>query len=102
MTWVIPWSRRSARIERVDNEADHQNAEQMINGFVCEASIRALTMNCPACGALHEIKAGDRRSRAFAREKQRFACSRCRFAAPVYVIVDVGVRPAEERRGAAQ
>src|SRR6516165_678170 len=72
------------------------------NGFVCAAAIRALTMDCPACGARYEIKACDRRSRVFDREEQRSRCPRCRFTAPVYVIVDVGVRVEEERVPAAQ
>jgi hypothetical protein len=87
MTWVIPWSRRSARIEQVDD----QDKEHMMNGFICDAAIRALTMSGPACGAPYEIKACDRRSRVFDREKRRFRCSRCRCTAPVYATVDVGV-----------
>jgi len=98
MTWVIPWSRRSAFIKRVDDDDD----EHLINGFVCDAAIRALILACPACGTLHDIKAGDRRSRVFDRDRQRFRCSRCRFTASVYVIVDVGRRAEEERPAAAQ
>jgi hypothetical protein len=93
MTWVIPWSRRSARIQRVDEDDD----EHLINGYLCEAAIRALILSCPACGALHDIKAGDRRSRVFNRERQWFRCSRCCFTASVYVIVDV-IRPAETQQ----
>jgi hypothetical protein len=99
MTWVIPWSRRSARIKRIDEDDD---AEYLINGFLCDAAIRALILGCPACGALHDIKASDRRSRVFDRERQRFRCSRCRFTASIYVIVDVGVRAEEQPRAAAQ
>jgi len=47
-------------------------------------------------------EAGDRRSRVFNRERQRFRCSRCRFKASMYVIVDVGVQAEEERPAAAQ
>ena len=92
MTWVIPWSRHSARLQRVDDEGEH-----VIRGYLCDAAIRALILSCPACGALYDIKAGDRRPRVFNRERQRFHCGRCRFAASVYVIVDVG-RPPEGRR----
>ena len=77
MTWVLPWTRRSARIQRLDNN----DSEQMINGFVCESALRALTFGCPCCGKLHDIKATDRQSRVFNRQKQRFRCSNCRFTA---------------------
>ena len=96
MTWVIPWSRRSARIKRVDDDDD----EHLINGFLCDAAIRALILGCPACGALFDIEASDRSSSVFNRGSQRFRCSRCRFTASVYVIVDLG-GPAEEERPAA-
>jgi hypothetical protein len=48
MTWVIPWSRRSARIKRVDD--DDADDDYLINGFLCDAAIRALVLGCPACG----------------------------------------------------
>ena len=79
MTWVMPWTRRSARIKRVDYDDD----EQMINGFLCEATLRALILGCPCCGKLHDIKATDRQSRVFNRGSQRFTCSSCRFTASV-------------------
>ena len=81
---------------------DYDDDEQMINGYVCEAALRALLLVCPSCGMLHDVRATDRQSRVFDRERQRFRCSRCRFTASVYVIVDVGVRAEEERPAAAR
>jgi len=69
MTFVIPWSRRSARIKRVDDDDDD---EHLIYGFLCDATLRALIIGCPGCGALHDIKATDRRSRVFYHQKQQF------------------------------
>ena len=96
---VIPWSRRSARIQRVD---DDDADEHIINGYLCDAAIRGLLISCPCCGSIYDIKAGDRRSRVFNRERQRFHCGRCRFSGPVYVIVDLGTRAEEEDASAAQ
>lgn len=90
MTWVIPWSRRSARIQRVDD------APQMINGFLCDAALRALILSCPACGELHDIKATASQSPVFEREKQRFRCNRCRFRASLHVIADPHVSGRKE------
>ena len=95
MTFVIPWSRRSARIQRVDDDDDDN--EPLIRGFLCDAALRALILGCPACGALHDIKASDPSSRVFDRKRQRFRCSRCGFSASVYVIVDMGVRAEEQQ-----
>lgn len=74
----------------------------MINGLLCTAEIRAVAISCPACGAPFEIRVGERHSRIFDRQKQRFRCSRCRFSAPVHVIVDVGVGAEGDPAAAAQ
>jgi hypothetical protein len=95
MRWVLPWSRRSAELKRIDEDDDD---EHLVNGFICDAEIRAFTMGCPACGALHQITTHSRQSRVFDHRKQRFRCSRCRFQAPVHVIVDCGLAPDEPER----
>lgn len=93
MTWVVPWSRYGEWLHPGDvNDEDH-----VIDGLTCTAEIRALAISCPACGAAYEIRASDRRSRIFDRRRQRFRCSRCRFAAPVHVIVDVAAQPDERK-----
>ena len=92
MRWVVPWSRRSAELKRIDEDDDD---EHLVNGFICDAEIRAFVICCPACGALHQIDASERHSRVFDRRRQRFRCRRCPFKAPVYVIVDVRGLPDE-------
>jgi hypothetical protein len=97
MTWVAPWSRYGDWLKTgVAGDEDH-----LINGLLCTAEIRSLGIRCPACGAAHEIRASDRRSTIFDRRRQRFRCSRCRFAANVHVIVDVGCHVDEPKRSAA-
>jgi transposase-like protein len=97
MTWVAPWTRYGDWLKPGDvGDEDH-----LINGLTCTAEIRSLTISCPSCGAPYEIKANDRRSPVFDRRRQRFRCSRCRFAASVHVIVDVSTYPYEPKRSAA-
>ena len=96
MTWVMPWTRYGDWSKPIDVEDE----DYVIDGLTCTAEIRSLAICCPACGAAYEIKASDRRSRVFDRRRQRFRCSRCRFAAPVHVIVDVGARTDELKRSA--
>jgi len=99
MTYVIPWSRHSARIQRVDDGADGE--EHIIRGFLADTALRAFVISCPCCGSIHDIKAGDRHSRVFDAAKQRFRCSRCRFAGPLYVVVDVGQRAGRRKQSGA-
>jgi hypothetical protein len=94
MAWVVPWSRYLDWFKPNDVDED----EHLINGLTCQAEVWSLAIRCPACGALYEIKGTDRRSRIFDRRRQRFRCSRCRFQAPVHVIVDCGLAPDEPER----
>ena len=87
MGWIIVAARRSGRLRPVD-EGD--NTEVLINGFACEAQIRALAICCPGCGKAYEIRTRDVRSRIFDRRAQRFRCSRCRLSARVRVAIDIG------------
>jgi hypothetical protein len=75
--------------------------DDLINGFACDAEVRAFVICCPACGAVHDIKATDRLSRRFDRRRQRFRCGRCRFAASVSIVVKCAVA-AEEPIGRAE
>jgi hypothetical protein len=93
MSWVVPWSRYGDWLKT----GDVGDENHLINGLTCTAEIRSLGIRCPACGAPHEIRASDRRSTIFDRRRQRFRCSRCRFRAAVYVIVDVGCHPDEPK-----
>jgi rubredoxin len=97
MSWVVPWTRYGDWLKAGEvGDEDH-----LINGLTCTAEIRSLAICCPACGADYEVKASDRRSPIFDRARQRFRCSRCRFAASVHVIVDVGCHVDEPKRSAA-
>jgi hypothetical protein len=98
MGWVYAASRPSGRLHPV--EAGDE--EYPINAFACVAEIRAFAICCPACGTTYQIGARDSRPRTFDRERQRFQCSRCRFAAPVRVTVDCGLAPDEPERVAGQ
>jgi hypothetical protein len=84
MGWMIVSTRRSGRLEPCDIDVEEDN---LIDGFACDAEIRAFVICCPGCGAVHDIKATNRHSRTFNRQQQRFRCGRCRFAASVYVVV---------------
>ena len=53
MPWIITTGRPSGRFEPIDDDDD----EYPLNGFACIGEIRAFTICCPACGALHEITA---------------------------------------------
>jgi len=92
MGWMIVAARRLGRLRPVGDD----DVEVLLNGFACEAEIRALAICCPGCGATYEIKAGDGRSRIFNRRAQRFRCSQCRLSARVRVAIDIGFA-ADER-----
>jgi len=103
MGWMVVTARRSGRFTPVDpNETDEK---RLINGFACEAEIRAFSICCPGCGSCFDIRASDRHPGVFERRKQQFRCSRCRFAAAVHVAVECGFEPdepePEPERGAA-
>ena len=84
MERMIVWSRSSRRLKRV-NFAEENT---LMDAFTCDAEIRAFTICCPDCGAIHEIRASEREPRAFDRRRQRFRCPRCRFVAYVHVVID--------------
>jgi len=87
MSRVIIAARRSGRLRPVDED---DNTEVLINGFACEAEIRAIAICCPGCGKAYEIGAGSARSRVFNRKTQVFRCSRCRLSSRVRVAIDIG------------
>jgi hypothetical protein len=72
MPWIITTGRPSGRFEPIGDDDD----EYPLNGFACIGEIRAFTLSCPACGALHEIPAHVARPRAFDRQQQLFRCTR--------------------------
>ena len=98
MERMIVWSRRASRLQRT-NFAEE---DALMDTYTCDADIRAFTICCPDCGAIHDIRASDRDPRAFDRRRQRFRCPRCRFAASVRLVLDFESARAKAQSAAAE